>query len=375
MEFSLHLHSLRKAVSATSYNVFFYESTMLEKHGSAGFFSITLRRLKGQFFRHFTTSRPLASDWHRRHRWQRRMTGKELVTGETNDVSLSVGSSVKHIVSMMFSVFDDAWMRSALLYPWSDDELDHGVEYNATEFSQTVSSTTATHFFEANLVKIMAESPRLTTPNPFVDYSDQNKKGVVSLSGIGLSEEYTVTMTRSKGLSGTETMSVSFDSFGNGRINGVLYGTAGVGELGLKYVMIYEVSGMMNSSSKPVHFESDLVFETIAELSRLTKVNQPTTGFVGRHMVTGEYSVSLENMADDDIIDGNELETILRGCSMILGIWSADIGFGVEQSCSWIFGFISTETERAVHDPVGEQENGEESILINEVMTPKTHSS
>ncbi|KAK2947105.1 hypothetical protein BLNAU_17957 [Blattamonas nauphoetae] len=294
------------------------------------------------------------------------MTGKELVTGETNDVSLSVGSSVKHIVSMKFRVLDDAWMGSALLYPWSDAELSYGVEYNATEFSQTVSSTTATHFSEANLEKIMAEPPRLTTPNPFVEYSDQDKKGVVSLSGIGLSEEYTVRMTQSKGLSGTETMSVSFDSSGNGRINGVLYGTAGVGELGLKYVTIYEVSGMMNSSSKPVHFESDLVFETIAELSRLTKVNQPTVGFVGHRMVTGEYSVSLENMADDDIIDGNGLETILRGCSMILGIWSADIGFGVEQSCSWTFGFILTETKRAVHDPVGEQENGEESILINE---------
>ncbi|KAK2963564.1 hypothetical protein BLNAU_1607 [Blattamonas nauphoetae] len=355
MEFSLHLHSLRKAVSATSYKVFCYESTMLEEHGSAGFFSITLRQLKGQ--------------------WQRRMTGMELVTGETNDVSLSVGSSVKHIVSMKFRVLDDAWMGSALLYPWSDAELSYGVEYNATEFSQTVSSTTATHFSEANLEKIMAEPPRLTTPNPFVEYSDQDKKGVVSLSGIGLSEEYTVRMTQSKGLSGTETMSVSFDSSGNGRINGVLYGTAGVGELGLKYVTIYEVSGMMNSSSKPVHFESDLVFETIAELSRLTKVNQPTVGFVGHRMVTGEYSVSLENMADDDIIDGNGLETILRGCSMILGIWSADIGFGVEQSCSWTFGFILTETKRAVHDPVGEQENGEESILINEVMTPKTHSS
>ncbi|KAK2955681.1 hypothetical protein BLNAU_9371 [Blattamonas nauphoetae] len=237
-----------------------------------------------------------------------RMEGKELETDETYDVSLSIGSSVEHIVSMKFSVSDDAWMGSALLYPLSDAELSYGVEYNVTEFSQTVTSTTTTHFFEANIVKIMSEPPRLTTLNPIVAYSDQDKKGVVSLSGIGLSGEYTVTMTRSKGLSGTETMSVSFDSSGKGTINGVLSGTAGVGEIGLKYGTVYEVSGMVNSSSKSVHIESDLVFETIAEPSRLTKVNKPTVGeqsntttigFVGHHMVAGEYSVSLENTADE----------------------------------------------------------------------------
>ncbi|KAK2955685.1 hypothetical protein BLNAU_9375 [Blattamonas nauphoetae] len=237
-----------------------------------------------------------------------RMTGQKLETDETYDVSLSIGSSVKHFVSMKFSASDDAWMGSALLYPLSDAELSYGVEYNVTEFSQTVSSTTTTHFFESYLVKIIPEPPRLTTLNPIVAYSDQDKKGVVSLSGIGLCGEYTVTMTRSKGLSGTETMSVSFDSSGKGTINGVLYGTAGVGEIGLKYGTIYELSEMIDSSSKPVHFESDLVFETIAEPSRLTKVNEPTVGehsnsttigFVGHHMVAGEYSVSLENTADE----------------------------------------------------------------------------
>ncbi|KAK2955367.1 hypothetical protein BLNAU_9595 [Blattamonas nauphoetae] len=169
-----------------------------------------------------------------------RMTGQELESDETYDVSLSIGSSVKHIVSMKFSASDDAWMGSALLYPLSSAELSYGVEYNVTEFSQTVLLTTTTHFFEAITVEIIPEPPRLTTLNPIVAYSDQDKKGVVSLSGIGLSGEYTVTMTRSKGLSGTETMSVSFDSSGKGTINGVLYGTPGAGEIGLKYGTIYE---------------------------------------------------------------------------------------------------------------------------------------
>ncbi|KAK2955687.1 hypothetical protein BLNAU_9377 [Blattamonas nauphoetae] len=204
-----------------------------------------------------------------------RMTGQKLETDETYDVSLSIGSSVKHFVSMKFSASDDAWMGSALLYPLSDAELSYGVEYNVTEFSQTVSSTTTTHFFESNFVKIMAEPRRLISIDSIV--ATGMNKSVLTLSSRTLTpnDQYELVFTGSPLTASNAdhifAVNVTVTSALSSTVDVTLYPSgANTVKYGHEYVL---TSMIQKGESESILFENDgCKFRTPSEPARLKSI-------------------------------------------------------------------------------------------------------
>ncbi|KAK2958214.1 hypothetical protein BLNAU_6918 [Blattamonas nauphoetae] len=115
------------------------------------------------------------------------------------------------------------------------------------------------------------EPSRLTELEEDVKYGSGEKTIEVSLSGIKLEGNYDLTLSVNSTKSVRVNLNAVFDAEGNGVATAVLFDMSLPSLVDLSYNTRYEVIGV-SFGSTPIQFEDGLSFKTIAEPSRLVRI-------------------------------------------------------------------------------------------------------
>ncbi|KAK2943533.1 hypothetical protein BLNAU_21550 [Blattamonas nauphoetae] len=118
---------------------------------------------------------------------------------------------------------------------------------------------------------VPAEPARLTSLDTSLQYSSDEKTATISLSGIGMEGDYTLTFSVNSSSTDNVTLTATFDAAGRGVVSAVLFDLSDPSFVDLSYNTQYEVVGVTKAST-PVWFENDMVFTTIPVPRRLLSI-------------------------------------------------------------------------------------------------------
>ncbi|KAK2956728.1 hypothetical protein BLNAU_8362 [Blattamonas nauphoetae] len=119
---------------------------------------------------------------------------------------------------------------------------------------------------------VPGEPARLTFLDASVVYSADEKDATISVSGIGMSGSFNVTLSMNSIASNNVTVTATFDVDGNGVMKAVLFDLSDPPIVDLSYNTRYEVIDV-NQGSTPIFFENGLVFTTIPVPPRLLSIS------------------------------------------------------------------------------------------------------
>ncbi|KAK2952464.1 hypothetical protein BLNAU_12570 [Blattamonas nauphoetae] len=238
------------------------------------------------------------------------MTGRVLSKTSKYKIGLSVGDVEKHSMEMVFNASTNGWEGSARVYPILGSEVEYGMTYTVSSFSEVGDESPL--FFEAETVTIQPEPARL------VSVSLDNTNGpnlatlVVKTRALKLKVEYNLTLSFLPSSSpsnavGTKILHIVPESQTENTLSLSLYPHQ---EADLVYGHNYSVTSMEAESEGPILMEtSDCSFETPSEPPRLTSVvvgemvsdsdeSTVTLSFVSFALkMTTEYTIQLTSAA------------------------------------------------------------------------------
>ncbi|KAK2955923.1 hypothetical protein BLNAU_9083 [Blattamonas nauphoetae] len=159
--------------------------------------------------------------------------------------------------------------HSVTLFGNTNSPLSFDTKYLITEFTVDgeVSVVDADVTFS-----VPGEPARLTFLDSDVVYSADEKEVTISVSGIGMSGSFNVTLSVNSIASTNVTVLGTFDVDGTGVMKAILFDLSDAPVVDLSYNTRYEVIDV-NQGSTPIFFENDLVFTTIPVPPRLLSIS------------------------------------------------------------------------------------------------------
>ncbi|KAK2948352.1 hypothetical protein BLNAU_16698 [Blattamonas nauphoetae] len=204
------------------------------------------------------------------------LTGVKLGGGKTFSVgvrkmegSTLVGDEIELSGTLSGESSSKTHSLSVVIIGTANPLLSFGTKYQITRFEVDGSISVV----DADVTfSVPTEPSRLTSLDDSLQYSSDEKNAMISLSGIGMEGNYNLTLSVNSSLSDNVTLLASFDGDGSGTLTAVLFDSSDPATIDLPYNSRYEVVGV-TQETKPVFFESGLVFTTIHVPPRLLSIS------------------------------------------------------------------------------------------------------